>query len=73
MKLELIKPLHYLMQFFGYDHLPEDKQEISKKFHDLAIYIDGTLPDNPESTAALRKILEAKDCAVRASFFKGDK
>ena len=29
-----------------------------------------TLPSNPERTVALRKLLEAKDCAVRALLFK---
>jgi hypothetical protein len=29
-----------------------------------------TLPRNPERTTALRKLLEAKDCAVRASIYK---
>lgn len=62
--------MHYLRQFFRYQHLPEDKQEHSKPFHDLAKHIDDSLSENPEKTAALRKLLEAKDCAVRASFFK---
>jgi hypothetical protein len=29
-----------------------------------------TLPSNPERTMVLRKLLEAKDCAVRAKLFK---
>jgi len=61
---------HYLMQFFAYAHLPVDKQEISKPFGELAALIDSTLTDNPEKTTALRKLLESKDCAVRASFFR---
>lgn len=55
-----------LMQFFKYDHLPAHLQAISKPFADLAEYIDLSLPSNPERTVALRKLLEAKDCAVRA-------
>ena len=58
-----------LLQFFNYSHLPEDLQEVSKPFHDLAYHIHDTLPNNPEKTAALRKLLEAKDCAVRAKVF----
>ena len=55
-----------LMQFFEYAHLPEHLQEVSKSFGDLAKQIDETLPGNPEKTVALRKLLEAKDCAVLA-------
>ncbi len=57
--------IHYLMQFFKYEHLPADKQGVSKPFAELAKQIDETLPDNPEKTTALRKLLESKDCAVR--------
>lgn len=59
-----------LMQFFKYDHLPEHLQAVSKPFGDLAEHIESTLPGNPEKTVALRKLLEAKDCAVRALLFK---
>jgi hypothetical protein len=60
----------YLLQFFVYDHLPEHLQAVSKPFGDLANHIANTLPSNPERTVALRKLLEAKDCAVRALLFK---
>ncbi len=59
-----------MLQFFKYDHLPEKLQEISKPFCILAYELVQTLEKNPERTAALRKLLEAKDCAVRASIFK---
>lgn len=59
-----------LAQFFAYEHLPEALREISKPFGDLAHRILDTLPRNPERTVALRKLLEAKDCAVRAAIFK---
>ncbi len=55
-----------LLQFFEYSHLPERLQQISKPFEELAKYLDETLPSNAETTVALRKLLEAKDCAVRA-------
>lgn len=58
-----------LMQFFAYSHLPAHLQEISKPFGDLAEQIVNTLPSNPERTVALRKLLEAKDCAVRAKLY----
>lgn len=62
----------YLKQFFEYSHLPEHLQVVSKSFAILAEQIFLTLPDNPERTTALRKLLEAKDCAVRAVIFKSD-
>lgn len=62
----------YLMQFFAYAHLPPHLQLISKPFGDLAEHLERELPANPETTTALRKLLEAKDCAVRAVLFKQD-
>ncbi len=61
---------HYLLQFFRYDHLPENLQKISQPFAELAEKIRWHCEENPESTAALRKLLEAKDCAVRSLLFK---
>jgi ferritin-like protein len=61
-----------LLQFFEYAHLPAHLQTVSKPFCDLAKAISADLPDNPEKTTALRKLLEAKDCAVRAVLFKAD-
>ncbi len=63
-----------ILQFFHYAHLPPHLQAVSKPFCDLAFAIagegDGTpLPRNAERTVALRKLLEAKDAAVRASLF----
>ena len=55
----------HIIQFFSYDHLPPHLQAVSKPFGDLANVILG-LPRNPERTVALRKLLEAKDAAVRA-------
>lgn len=54
-----------LMKFFAYSHLPAHLQEISKPFGELAEVI-ASGPQNAEATVALRKLLEAKDCAVRA-------
>jgi ferritin-like protein len=59
-----------LLQFFGFAHLPRPLQEVSRPFHDLANKIAGELPENPERHEALRKLLEAKDCAVRALIYK---
>lgn len=59
-----------LLQFFAYEHLPEHLKEVSVQFSNLANWIVGELPRNPERTVALRKLLEAKDCAVRARLYK---
>jgi len=59
-----------IMQFFGYSYLPEHLQQFSKPFSDMADWIVVILPRNPECTVALRKLLEAKDCAVRARIYK---
>lgn len=58
------------MQFFAYAHLPEKLQVVSRPFGELAQRIVDALPRNPERTVALRKLLEAKDAAVRAQLFK---
>lgn len=59
-----------ILQFFEFDHLPSHLAEVSGKFCDLAHHILAVLPRNPERTVALRKLLEAKDAAVRAKLFK---
>lgn len=59
-----------MLQFFNYSHLPPHLQAVSKSFAILAESIIEELPRNPERTAALRKLLEAKDCAVRAMLWK---
>lgn len=59
-----------IMQYFAWAHLPPHLQEVSGPFGDLAQLIVATLPRNPERTVALRKLLEAKDCAVRAKLAK---
>jgi ferritin-like protein len=64
--------LEPMLQFFGYAHLPEKMQAISRPFGELAQSLVDTLPRNPERTGALRKLLEAKDCAVRAMIYRAD-
>jgi hypothetical protein len=54
----------------SYNALPSHLQEVSEPFGESAQQIEKTLPSNPEKTTALRKLLEAKDCAVRALLFK---
>ncbi len=55
-----------ILQFFAYDHLPQHLQQVSKPFGELAVQLTHELPENPERSVALRKLLEAKDAAVRA-------
>lgn len=55
-----------ILQFFEFEHLKNDLQLVSSRFHRLAHELVQQLPRNPERTVALRKLLEAKDAAVRA-------
>jgi len=54
-----------LLQFFTYAHLPLDLATASAPFCTLA-QIVAAGPGGAETTVALRKLLEAKDAAVRA-------
>lgn len=56
-----------IMRYFKYEHLPPAMQEVSRPFGELAERVHDTLPAGPERAVALRKLLEAKDAAVRAS------
>jgi hypothetical protein len=55
-----------VLRFFHYSHLPASLRTRSRPFCDLARQIVDTTPRNAERTVALRKLLEAKDAAVRA-------
>ena len=79
-----MEPTEHILQFFKYDHLPPHLAAVSKPFADLAhaivlgdnvpeagtVTLGNPLPRNPERTVALRKLLEAKDAAVRALLAK---
>jgi hypothetical protein len=54
------------LQFFAYTHLPQYLQETSREFCDLAQWVIKNLPANEQRHLALQRLLEAKDCAVRA-------
>lgn len=56
-----------ILKYFEYAHLPEHLQEVSKHFHMAAHLVAGMGKDPQETAAALRKLSEAKDCAVRAA------
>lgn len=57
----------HLLRFFEYGHLPPHLQRHSMLCHKLAHAMADDLADGPELAAGLRKLLEAKDCFVRAS------
>lgn len=59
-----------ILQFFAYEHLPEHLAKVSAPFGQLARELVANLPRNPERSVALRKLLEAKDAAVRARLYK---
>lgn len=60
-----------MLKWFEFGHLPETLQLISKPFGELASQLVGTVAAGPERTVALRKLLEAKDAAVRAALNPG--
>ena len=57
-------------KYFGYEHLPEKLQNVSKPICELHKLIDAMIPDGAEKSAGMRKLLEAKDCFVRAALDK---
>lgn len=59
-----------MLQFFAFSHLPPHLAVVSEPFSILARTMVQTLPRNAERTAGLRKLLESKDCAVRALLMK---
>lgn len=58
--------MNRMLRWFEYEHLPTQLQEISAPVCQLAKQMAACLPDGPEKSAGLRKLLEAKDCFVRA-------
>lgn len=59
--------LYPIIKYFAFDHLPEKLKLVSEPFSVLAHQLALELPVCPETSTALRKLLEAKDCAVRAA------
>lgn len=57
-------------KYFQYSHLPAHLQEVSKPIAELAAKMDADLPDGAEKSTGMRKLLEAKDCFVRAALDK---
>lgn len=59
------------MKWFEYSHLPEHLQQVSKPFSELAATLSDVVEPGPERTVSMRKLLEAKDAAVRAKLHPG--
>jgi hypothetical protein len=55
-----------IIQHFQYDHLPDTLKVVSRPICDLAQEMNAYLEPGAEKDAGLRKLLEAKDCLVRA-------
>ena len=56
-----------IVAYFRFDHLPARLQSFSSPFASTALLMVQSLPRNPEVSTGLRKLLEAKDCFVRAA------
>lgn len=68
-ELEELRRKYPVLNFFKYLHLPDVLQQFSKPLGDLAEQMAQALKDTAhpaEVAAGLRKLLEAKDCFVRA-------
>lgn len=55
------------IKYFAFAHLPPKLQAVSKPIGELAMSLELMLPDGPEKSAGMRKLLEAKDCFVRSA------
>lgn len=62
----IIEGKYPIIAYFKFSHLPAHLQEISIPFCNLAIKMAEAGKSGPETAAGLRKLLEAKDCAVRS-------
>jgi len=59
-----------ILQCFAFDHMPPETLEITRRYHELAHWLHTTLPHNAQSYMSLQKLLESRDCSVRAALFK---
>ena len=60
-----------MLKWFAFSHLPAHLQTVSRPFWELAHLLAERVTAGPERTVALRKLLEAKDAAVRAAMTPG--
>lgn len=61
-----------MLKWFKYNHLPPHLQKVSSRFYNVAHIVISEIEAGPERTVALRKLLEAKDAAVRATLHPGE-
>jgi hypothetical protein len=63
-----------LLRFLDCSHLDgkPELQELFAPFQMTAMAVLEAVEDGPETTAFLRKLVEAKDCAVRARVAQAD-
>lgn len=62
-----------ILRYFEAGHLPAEFRDVSEACGNLAHYLETRLPAGPEKSTALRKLLEAKDAAVRAALPPDDR
>jgi hypothetical protein len=60
-----------MLKWFGFGHLPPQLQSASEPYSAIASWMMTNLKPGAEATVALRKLLESKDCAVRAVIEQG--
>ena len=58
--------MNRLLKWFDHEHLPADLRLVVQPIKELAEQMDRTLNESAEKTVGLRKLMEAKDCLVRA-------
>lgn len=56
-----------LRRYFAHEHLPPPLAMISLRCGDLVDEMIATLPDSLQLRTGIQKLLEAKDCFVRAA------
>lgn len=66
MRDEDLRIRYPILRYFEFHHLAENLQRISMEFREMAYDVARNLPYSAETSTALRKLLESKDCAVRA-------
>lgn len=64
-------PEERMLKWFEFSHLPPHLQVVSGEFYTLVRSVCTMIEPGPERTVALRKLLEAKDAAVRAVVHPG--
>ena len=55
-----------MLRWFQTEHIREPLRDVAEACREFAIEMDRDLPEGPEKTTGLRKLLEAKDCFLRA-------